>query len=163
MLRASAGAIAVLVAAHLAPALALGSRPPAQPIPFSHRLHAGVNRIGCLMCHVYARHSPVAGIPALARCAGCPKFVDRDKPAVQQVLQAYQQEKVIEWARVYTLPDHVFFTHERHLAAGLECQRCHGPVQQMDVLRRASPLLMGWCLDCHDTRKAPTDCLVCHK
>jgi Cytochrome c7 and related cytochrome c len=146
-------------------ALACGAheKVPPQPVPFSHRIHAGVNKIGCQMCHVYAAHSPVAGIPSMARCYGCHKFIDRDKPAVQLVVRTYQDGKVLEWWRVYRLPDHVFFTHEKHIAAGLRCQQCHGEVETMDVVRRASPLTMGWCVDCHRLRKAPTDCWTCHK
>jgi hypothetical protein len=136
---------------------------PAQPVPFSHRVHAGVNRIGCQMCHAYAAHAPTAGVPSMARCFGCHKFVSRDKPEVQKVVQTYQEGKVLEWIRVYRVPDHVFFTHERHVAAGLRCQICHGEVQEMDVVRQASPLTMGWCVDCHRQRHAPTDCLICHK
>ena len=132
-------------------------------MPFSHRVHAGVNEIGCRMCHAYAEHSTVAGIPSMARCFGCHKFVARDNPDVQKVVQTYQDGKVLAWNRVYRVPDHVFFTHERHVAAGLRCQTCHGEVQQMDVVRQASPLTMGWCVECHRQRHAPTDCLVCHK
>lgn len=99
----------------------------------------------------------------MARCFGCHKFVSRDKPEVQKVVQTYQEGKVLEWIRVYRVPDHVFFTHERHVAAGLRCQICHGEVQEMDVVRQASPLTMGWCVDCHRQRRAPTDCLICHK
>ncbi len=137
--------------------------PPPQPVPFSHRVHAGVNRIGCRTCHAYADHSPVAGIPSMLRCFGCHKFIGRDKPAVQQVVQAYQEGKVLEWNRVYRVPDHVYFTHQRHIAAGLRCQTCHGEVQEMETVRQVSPLTMGWCVDCHRQRHAPTDCLICHK
>jgi hypothetical protein len=136
---------------------------PEQPLPFSHRTHAGVNHIGCRMCHAYAEHSIIAGIPSMTRCYGCHKFIDRDKPDIQLLVKTYDDGKVIEWNRVYRVPDHVFFTHERHLAAGLRCQRCHGQVQEMDVVQQVSPLTMGWCVDCHRERNAPTDCLTCHK
>jgi hypothetical protein len=99
----------------------------------------------------------------MARCFGCHKFVARDNKDVQLVVKTYQEGKVLEWNRVYRLPDHVYFTHERHIAAGLHCQRCHGEVETMDVVGRASSLTMGWCLDCHRQRHAPTDCLTCHK
>jgi len=99
----------------------------------------------------------------MARCAGCHKFVDRDKPDVKAVMQAYQKKRVIEWNRIYRLQDFVFFTHERHVASGLRCQNCHGEVETMDVLVMAHPLTMGWCVDCHRSRGAPTDCLTCHK
>ncbi len=137
--------------------------PPPQPVAFSHRLHAGVNRIGCLTCHVYAQHAPVAGIPAMERCHGCHRFVSKDKPAIQLVNQTFEQGKVLEWNQLYRVPDHVYFTHERHIASGLRCQTCHGEVQEMDVLVPVRQLLMGWCVDCHRTKGAPTDCLTCHK
>ncbi len=138
-------------------------RTPPQALAFSHRVHAGVNRIGCRMCHAYADHSSSAGIPSMTRCIGCHKFIDRDKPDIQLLVKTADEGKVIEWARIYHTPDHVFFTHERHLAAGLRCQTCHGEVQAMDVVRQVSPLTMGWCVDCHRERSAPTDCLTCHK
>lgn len=136
---------------------------PSQPVPFSHKTHAGVNQMGCTTCHVYAWHSKTAGIPSAARCYGCHRFVDSDKPAVQTVNKAFQEGKPLVWNQVYRLPDHVYFTHERHLAAGVDCQQCHGVVAQMDVMRQVTPLNMGWCLDCHHQRNAPTDCLTCHK
>ncbi len=143
--------------------------PPAQPIKFSHAVHAGDNRIGCTSCHAYAEHSTVAGIPSMARCQGCHRFVRnaKENPArdaeLQALIKALDEGKPIEWARVYRVPDHVFFTHERHLAAGVRCQECHGPVETMEVVRQATPLTMGWCLSCHHQRKAPTDCWTCHK
>ncbi len=138
-------------------------RAPVQPIPFSHKVHAGANGIGCEMCHAYAEHSPVAGMPSMARCFGCHKFVARDKPAVQEGVKTFQEGKTLAWDRVYRVPDHVYFTHERHLAAGLRCQTCHGDVQDMEVVRQVGSLTMGWCVDCHRRRNAPTDCLTCHK
>jgi cytochrome c7-like protein/class III cytochrome C family protein len=137
--------------------------PPPQPVRFSHKVHAGDNKIGCTLCHAYAMQSPVAGIPSAARCNGCHKFVDRDKPEVQVVNKAFEDGKPLAWNRVHRVPDHVYFTHQRHLAAGLRCQECHGDVATMEVVRQVSPLTMGWCVDCHQARKAPLDCLTCHK
>jgi hypothetical protein len=137
--------------------------PPSQPIAFSHRVHVTDNGIGCTMCHVYAEHAPVAGVPSLQRCNGCHKFVARDKPEVQKLNRALEERKPIEWVRVHRVPDHVYFTHERHIAAGLACQQCHGAVEKMDGARRVAPLDMGWCVDCHLDHKASTDCLTCHK
>jgi hypothetical protein len=137
--------------------------PPPQPIAFSHRVHVADNGIGCTMCHAYAEHAPVAGVPSLQRCNGCHKFVSRDKPEVQKLNQAFEDGKPIEWVRVHRVPDHVYFTHERHVAAGLRCQQCHGEVEKMDGARQVAPLNMGWCVDCHLARKASTDCLTCHK
>ena len=153
----------------LAGALALAScgwqapPAPAQPVAFSHRVHAGDNKIGCTMCHAYAASGPIAGIPSTARCNGCHKFVDADKPDVVVVNKAFEEGKPLIWNRVYRVPDHVWFTHERHVAANVKCQECHGEVQKMDVIRQESSLQMGWCVDCHTARGASLDCLTCHK
>lgn len=134
-----------------------------QPVPFSHKIHAGDARIGCLMCHAYAEHSPTAGIPSMARCAGCHRFIDKNKPDIQRVMTAFRKGEPLLWNRIYGLQDFVFFTHARHVAAGLACQTCHGAVETMDVLTQASPLTMGWCVDCHRARGVNTVCVLCHK
>ncbi len=175
------GAIALGVAVAAAAALSpYGDRlppPPAQPIAFSHRIHAGEAGIGCTSCHAYAERAPVAGIPSMNRCQGCHKFVkqDPDRPQVtaeiKALLDRLREGKPIEWVRVYRVPDHVYFTHQRHVAAGVACQECHGPVETMDVMRRVSPLTMGWCLACHHRKQAErpaeraklTECVTCHK
>jgi len=149
---------------------------PAQPIRFSHKIHAGDAAIGCTSCHVYATRGPVAGIPSMARCQGCHKFVKEDPahPAIDAELKPLQKilrEKTpIEWVRVHRLPDHVYFTHQRHVRAGVRCQECHGEVERMEVVRQVAPLEMGWCLDCHHRkqrerpgRERLTDCITCHK
>ncbi len=150
---------------------------PAQPIRFSHRVHASLNRIACPVCHSYAALAPVAGIPSMSRCQGCHKFVKQDPqdPAITAQIQALEKyvedDKPIEWVRVHRVPDHVFFTHERHIRAGVDCKECHGDVAQMDEARRVAPLTMGWCLECHRRKQAErpaeraalTDCLTCHK
>ena len=166
----AAGALALAGCGREAPA-------PRQPIAFNHRIHAGDNRVGCTSCHAYAERSPVAGIPSMARCQGCHKFVkeDKDSPAVtaeiKALLQKLEEGTAVEWARVHRLPDHVYFTHERHVRAGVRCQECHGEVERMEAVRQASPLTMGWCLECHRRKQAEkpaerahlTDCWTCHK
>lgn len=149
---------------------------PAQPIAFSHRIHAGDARIGCTACHVYAERGPVAGVPSMARCQGCHKFVkeDPDHPEItaqmKPLLQVLAEKRSVAWVRVYRVPDHVFFTHERHVRAGVRCQECHGEVQEMDVVRQVTPLTMGWCLECHQRKQREaagrarlTECVTCHK
>jgi hypothetical protein len=178
----SSARIASCLAA-LSGAVALGScgealpASPAQPIKFSHRIHAGVNRIGCEVCHSYVQRGPVAGVPSMARCQGCHKFVKEDKqdPAItaeiKALLQYLDDEMPIEWVRVHRLPDHVFFTHQPHVRAGVECRECHGAVEKMEQMRQVSPLTMGWCLSCHQRKQAErpverarlTECLTCHK
>ena len=167
---ASASALVVLGACRRPP-------PPEQPIKFSHRVHAGENGIGCTACHAYAERAPVAGIPSMARCQGCHKFVkeDAEKPAVTAEIKALlpilEAGTIIEWKRVHRVPDTVYFTHQRHVLAGVRCQACHGEVEQMDVVRQVAPLTMKWCLGCHKSRQAErplelaalTDCWTCHK
>lgn len=138
--------------------------PPEQPFHFDHRIHAGKYEIPCQTCHVYADHSTLAGIPTLDKCMGCHRFVDKDKPNVQALEKAAESGTPVAWNRVHRLPDHVFFTHERHVQAGVKCGRCHGPVEEMEVVRQVSPLTMGWCLACHkENHVTTTDCLMCHK
>ncbi len=149
---------------------------PTQPILFSHKIHAGDQKIGCTSCHVYAMRGPVAGVPSMGRCQGCHKFVreDPDHPEItaqlKPLLQVLKDGTPVEWVRVTRVPDHVYFTHERHVLAGLRCQQCHGEVQQMDVVHVVAPLTMGWCLECHrqKQREKPgrerlTQCVTCHK
>ena len=137
--------------------------PVPQPIAFSHALHAGKNAIGCTYCHTTALRGPVAGIPSAQRCYGCHRMVDADKPDIQQVTAAYTDAKPIAWNRVNRLPDHVVFNHERHLANGVDCVQCHGQVATMDVIQPVTDFPMGFCVECHRAKGAPTDCLTCHK
>ncbi|HUB06853.1 MAG TPA: cytochrome c3 family protein [Myxococcales bacterium] len=138
--------------------------PPEQPFHFDHRIHAGKYQIPCLTCHTSADHSTAAGIPTIDKCMGCHRFVDKEKPDVKALAKAYEAGQPVAWNRVHRLPDHVYFSHERHVLAGVACQKCHGPVETMQIVTQVSPLTMGWCVQCHKENHAPaTDCLVCHK
>jgi hypothetical protein len=153
--------------------------PPSQPMSFSHKVHAGDNQIGCSACHAYAERAPVAGLPSQARCQGCHKFVkeDADRPQLTEAMKPLvawlrrRPPEPIPWVRVHRLPDHVLFTHQRHVTAGVKCQACHGEVEKMEQVRQVSSLLMGWCLECHRRKQAEkpgrlthlTECLTCHK
>jgi hypothetical protein len=175
--------IAVVVALSLAAGggLALFGDPlppaPRQPIPFSHRVHAGELKIGCTSCHAYAERGPVATVPSMARCRGCHRFVkeDRERPAVDAELKILvarlADDAPIEWLRVHRVPDHVSFPHVRHVTSGVACRECHGAVEEMEVVHQVAPLSMGWCLECHRRKQAErpverarlTDCWTCHK
>jgi hypothetical protein len=133
-----------------------------QPIAFSHRVHAGTNAISCQLCHTYARRGPVAGIPSVQRCVQCHQTVTPDQPEVLKLMAYWKDKKPIAWLRVYDLPDYVRFTHKPHVVAGVACQTCHGDVAKMEAAVQTASLTMGWCLNCHRERHAPTDCLVCH-
>ncbi len=133
-----------------------------QPLAFSHRVHVRDNAIPCQLCHAYARRGPVAGIPSVQRCVQCHLSVAPTKPEIVKLMAYWKAKKPIAWLRVHDLPDYVRFTHKRHVLAGVACQTCHGDVMQMEAASQTAPLTMGWCLNCHKERRAPTDCLVCH-
>tara|TARA_B100000287_G_scaffold46163_1_gene41248 strand:- start:1229 stop:2446 length:1218 start_codon:yes stop_codon:yes gene_type:complete len=139
---------------------------PAQPIEFSHKVHAGMNGIDCNYCHSSARKSKHSGIPSANVCMNCHTYISEGTntgtaeiqkiydavgfdPASRTYIEGYEQ-KPIEWIRIHNLPDHAYFNHSQHVVAGgLECQDCHGPVEEMDVLYQYSELTMGWCVECH--------------
>ena len=138
---------------------------PEQPIAFSHKIHAGDNEIPCQYCHVYARRSISAGVPSVNKCVGCHSNVATDKPQIRKVMNYWDNQEPIPWIKVHDLPDFVYFPHKRHVAAEIECQTCHGPVETMEVVTRLAPLKMGWCLECHRQEEVEhgTDCWTCHK
>lgn len=153
---------AVLAYMYILP-LDLRDRSPIQPIAFSHKVHAGDNAIPCLFCHRYATKSAVAGIPAVADCRACHLFIAGDAPEVKKLMEYLGKKEPLPWARVYWVPDHVYFPHMMHIRAGLACTVCHGEVAAMARITRSVTLKMGWCLDCHRQHKASIDCWVCHK
>ena len=139
---------------------------PEQPIAFSHKIHAGDNGIDCNYCHSSARNSKTAGIPSANVCMNChanitsgtntgkieiQKIYDAIgyNPETREYIEDYEQ-KPIQWVRIHNLPDLAYFNHSQHVSVGgLECQECHGSVQEMDVVYQHSELTMGWCVDCH--------------
>lgn len=122
---------------------------PAQPIPFSHKRHAGQFQIPCLYCHGSAEHAQFAAVPGTETCMNCHTQVLIDSPLIKQVKAAHDSKKPIAWVKVHVLPDFVYFNHSKHIAAGVECQTCHGPVQTMDTVYQYAPFTMGWCVNCH--------------
>ena len=133
---------------------------PVQPIPYSHRLHAGAMKIDCRYCHTGAYKSVHAGIPSLNVCMNCHSVVRVDSPHIQKLRQAFIDGKPIEWVRVHELPDHARFNHKRHVLKGVTCETCHGNVKEMDVITQKQPLTMGWCLGCHRGQTTPKKILM---
>lgn len=126
---------------------------PVQPVAYSHQVHAGKFQIDCLYCHYAAERGRHAGIPPISVCMNCHSQVKLDSPEIVKLQQAMDEGKPIAWVKVHRFPDHTFFDHARHVRdAGLRCQQCHGPIETMDRVRRAEPLNMGFCLDCHRQR-----------
>ena len=131
---------------------------PFQPIKFSHAVHAGQNGTACIYCHSSAPYSKVAGIPPENVCMNCHLIVRNGSRSglfeISKLISSYENHKPIEWIKVHNLPDHVFFSHAQHVSAGgVDCTECHGNVKEMNVIKQVSELSMGWCINCHRTRK----------
>ena len=149
---------------------------PIQPIHYSHKIHAGENGIDCKYCHSSARVSKHAGIPSLNVCMNCHKAIaefvgSKDSTYVEYTKDYYTAEiqklydavgwdktnqkytgktQPVKWIRIHNLPDFVYFNHSQHVTvAGIECQKCHGPVQTYEIQKQFAPLTMGWCINCH--------------
>lgn len=140
-----------------------GAKGDNQPIAFSHKIHAGENKIACEYCHSYARRAAVAGIPSLQRCMGCHKITAANKPEVQKLQKHWNEKQSIQWVKVTTMPDFVFFEHWPHIRADIKCQTCHGPVETMEEIQQWKVLTMSECLACHRKEKASIDCVICHR
>jgi Cytochrome c7 and related cytochrome c len=131
---------------------------PAQPIKFSHAVHSGQNKTDCNYCHYSARISKDAGIPTGSICYNCHLLVRTGTRSgvteIAKVIKALDEKKPVDWVRIYKLPDFVFFSHEQHVSAGgITCDACHGDVKTMNRIYQVPDLSMGWCIECHKTRK----------
>jgi hypothetical protein len=122
---------------------------PTQPVPYSHRLHAGELGLDCRYCHVSVETSPVANIPSTQTCMNCHRMVLRDSPLLAPIRESASSGRPMRWLRVHRLPDYVYFEHRAHVGAGVGCASCHGRIDEMEVVHQEQPLSMSWCLDCH--------------
>ena len=156
---------------------------PIQPIHYSHRIHAGDNQIECKYCHSSARKSKHSGIPSLNVCMNCHKSIYEVAPATlaegkqygidynEEIDKLYAavgwdeenqkytgESKPVEWIRIHNLPDFAYFNHSQHVEVGqIQCQTCHGPVEEMEIMSQYSPLTMGWCINCHRETNVKTE------
>ncbi|MDO8588182.1 MAG: cytochrome c3 family protein [Armatimonadota bacterium] len=135
---------------------------PEQPIPFSHRVHAGDKEIGCFFCHQFAMNSSNAGMPSVEKCLLCHNVIAMRFPPIAKIHTYYSRDEGIPWKRVNRVPDFVHFSHEPHLARGFDCGRCHGNVREMDRVSQANVFTMDFCIKCHRQNKASQSCFVCH-
>lgn len=148
---------------------------PVQPIHYSHKIHAGANQIDCKYCHSSARKSKTSGIPSLNVCMNCHKNISEYNgdvdPELGYTKEFYDGEiqklynavgwdvaeqkytgktEPVKWVRIHNLPDFAYFNHSQHvMVGGIECQKCHGPVEEYEVMKQFAPLTMGWCINCH--------------
>ena len=112
---------------------------------------------------LYSKPGFAAGLPKEETCMGCHITIKTDSPAIQKLASFHKTKKPTPWVKVYTVPDYVFFSHEvHHKEAHLECETCHGPVAQRDVIVKEKPTSMTACVDCHEKSGAPRECDVCH-
>ena len=150
---------------------------PRQPIPFSHKHHAGKFGIDCQYCHSGTNRSRAAGVPSVELCMGChSQFpVEYDQlEGIQILKQHWDEKRPIEWVQIHRLPEYVQFQHVAHVRRGIACQDCHGKVEEMDKvhltpdtkwwpwLLPTQKLEMGWCIQCHRANGASQDCVTCH-
>jgi hypothetical protein len=120
-----------------------------QPVPFSHKHHAGELGIDCRYCHTSVEKSSFAGVPPTQTCMTCHSQIWTNAGMLEPVRASYRDDKSIAWTRVNALPDFVYFDHSIHVSKGVGCTTCHGPIAQMPLTWRANTLYMSWCLDCH--------------
>ena len=155
---------------------------PVQPIAFSHKIHAGANKIDCQYCHSSAKHSKHSGIPSVNVCMNCHKNIAEvsEETATPEYSKAFYDNEIqkiykaagwdaenleytgetepIKWVRIHNLPDFAYFNHSQHVTVGgVKCQKCHGPVEEMHEVYQHAPLTMGWCIDCHKETKVKMD------
>lgn len=133
-----------------------------QPVAFSHRVHAERAGLDCLDCHDGAPKGDAASVPQAAACLVCHASIRTESPEVMKLAAAAREDTRVPWARVYQVPDFVFFGHREHLASGIRCVECHGPVESRDSLRKEVSTSMTACLECHRRRQAPVHCAACH-
>ena len=122
---------------------------PDQPIPFSHKIHAGELGMDCQFCHSTVERSASASVPDLNTCMKCHQEVASDSKDIQFLRNSYKQGIPIRWNKVHDLPDHARFSHKPHIAKGLNCATCHGAVAEMDKIKVNTDFNMGWCVNCH--------------
>lgn len=122
---------------------------PRQPVPFSHKLHAGELDTDCRYCHASVETSPVASIPPTQTCMNCHSLVARSSGKLLSVRDSLETGEPIHWIRVHKLPDYSYFDHGAHVRVGVGCVSCHGDVTEMEEIQQVQPLSMSWCLDCH--------------
>jgi len=121
-----------------------------QPVPFSHKHHVGEMGLDCRYCHTSVEESSSAGMPPTQTCMACHSQIWTNAAILEPVRASYRDSTPISWTRVNALPDFVYFNHSIHVAKGVGCTTCHGPVGEMNITWRENSLYMRWCLECHN-------------
>lgn len=144
---------------------------PAQPIQFPHKTHIAFG-MQCLFCHPGAAKGSTAGIPSQAKCWACHQQTAKTETSVllAPLKEAVESGTPIQWVPVAQVPDFVHFNHRAHIAAGKNCEECHGDMSKLTVAENPQVFNMGFCLNCHiksagdDKVKLNklADCGTCH-
>jgi hypothetical protein len=140
---------------------------PPQPFPYTHAPHIEIG-ISCVYCHSSAYRGQSAGLPTKGKCMGCHNNIKAETPLLKQLDEYASSQENFEWVPVALMPDFVYFSHQPHLNAGLDCINCHGDISKMTAAEPQSYWNMGWCMDCHkqiapDEYVKLSDCSTCHK
>jgi hypothetical protein len=144
---------------YMPPAFDIG---PEQPIPFSHRVHAGVKSIDCKFCHPYVARSVHPGIPPVEKCLYCHNYIIAGHPEILKEHAYFNAGNPVPWVKANYLPEHVMFNHKRHIQKEVLCEACHGDILSMDRIKGVR-FKMEFCIACHREKKANLDCwLGCH-
>ena len=162
---AVAGYLGTCLFAGIHPTIINVGHQPLQPVPFSHKLHAGTLKLDCRYCHNTVEKAGHAAIPPTSTCGNCHGgnrvktdekgqpvtlgVVKPDSPLLQKVRDSLEDNDPIEWERVHDLPDFVYFNHAVHVNRGVSCVSCHGRIDKMEIVTQVEPMSMKWCLDCH--------------
>ena len=133
-----------------------------QPLPYSHKLHVGLG-LTCATCHKNPDPGGAMGFPAESLCMSCHRTTKVESPHIQKLAAAAGEKKRMEWVRVYQIRDFVYFSHRRHMKAGVGCETCHGPVKERDVISAEVVHNMQSCMACHKAMSARNECDACHE
>ncbi|MBU0560209.1 MAG: cytochrome c family protein [Bacteroidetes bacterium] len=137
-----------------------------QPIAYNHKLHIESVELICSDCHIYVESMPSATIPNISICEECHSDDPiTDSPEELKLIKYIVEEEQIPWQQIYSVPDHVYFSHRRHVSIGeLDCSECHGHVEEMTepISYPAWLPSMDNCIACHNELKITKDCLSCH-
>jgi hypothetical protein len=144
---------------------------PIQPVPYSHKLHAGKMHIDCRYCHASVEVSAVANVPPTQVCMNCHRLIGVDRPTLEPIRQSFASGRPMRWVRVHKLPDYAYFDHHAHVRAGVGCVTCHGHIEKMEVSEVTN---MTWTPPRDPEARArllaqlrpvhpPTHCTGCHR
>jgi hypothetical protein len=147
---------------------------PAQPVNYSHKLHAGELGIDCQYCHVAVEKSRHAMVPAVATCMNCHTVTRKDTPEIQKLTSIYQEQIPLRWIRVHKVPDYAYFNHSVHVNKNIECESCHGEIMQMEKVGQMRSFTMASCINCHtdahdelpyleNVKEGSDYCFACHR